>query len=192
VYERPLGGLDARPRALGEIVRLGDEPPCPRQPQVVAERLEGPNRRLRDRDQLARGHVGPCKKAQKSPLHECVRSEAIVTGCDRGVQYPDRPAEVAAQALCDSDRGNEADASGIVWRQERDGTREEVDRSRCVGPDERASARSAEPLGGTSGHCPVRVANRSELGPVAKRLLEVVAHDLLVLSQAFGRSALEP
>src|SRR4030095_1160355 len=85
VYERPLGGLDARPRALGEIVRLGDEPPCPRQPQVVAERLEGPNRRLRDRDQLARGHVGPCKKAQKSPLHECVRSEAIVTGCDRGV-----------------------------------------------------------------------------------------------------------
>ena len=52
VLERALRSLGARRRLAAEVVRLGDEPPGAREPEVVAELLEDGDRLLGDLEQL--------------------------------------------------------------------------------------------------------------------------------------------
>ena len=57
VVERAFRRLCARLHVAVEVVRLGDEPPGAREPELVAELVEHGDRPLGDVDQLARRHL---------------------------------------------------------------------------------------------------------------------------------------
>src|SRR6188472_3409796 len=122
-----------------------------------------------------------------------MRPEPLVAGVDCLLEGLERPAEVgAAKALRDADRRHEVDASRVAWREKGDGARNELDRSRCVGPDEGASSGDPEPLGRPAGKRTTRLVDRAELRAIAVRLLEVVPEDLLELDRPHTRLLLEP
>ena len=57
MLEGALGRLCARSQMAIEIVRLGDEPPGPRQTQLVAQLLEHCNCAVAHVEELLRGHL---------------------------------------------------------------------------------------------------------------------------------------
>ena len=57
MLERAFRGICARLHVAVEVVRLGDEAPGARQPELVVELIERGDRPLRDIDELARRHL---------------------------------------------------------------------------------------------------------------------------------------
>ena len=125
VLERPLGGVRACPGPACEVVGLSLEAPCPCQAELVAKLVEDGYRTVGGVDQLVRRDLRFRKQAQEAALDECVGGQAAVAGrsgsLDRLCQHSVGPAHVAAQALHDSDVGNELDAQGIIRGQQRGG-----------------------------------------------------------------------
>src|SRR5207247_1829422 len=101
-------------------------------------------------------------------------------------------AEVAAHALDDADIGYEVDAQRIIRRERSDRSRDEIHPRRCVTAHEGPPAGPAQSLGCLQPKSPGVVVDRTELGPVPVRLLQVVADDLLVFGRPVTGRLLQP
>src|SRR5215203_6399761 len=77
-------------------------------------------------------------------------------------------------------------------RKERERTFGEPDRRRDIGAAHRLAGGCREPFSRVERELPRLVVDRSELRPVAVRLLEVVADDLVSLGEMLGADLLEP
>ena len=128
-------------------------------PELVDRGLED---RGADRIALLAGLVG-----DRHRLVEDVRGRVEVTLLEIGVAEVDHELEPEVRRR----------------RQQRDGPAQQVDRGRDVAPGERALARRGELDRGPFAD-PARIVDRSQLDPIAIRLLEVVAEDLLELELA--------
>ena len=170
MLERAFRGLCARLHVAVEVVRLGDEAPGARQPELVVELVERGDRPLRDIDELARRHLRSAEEAKKAPLHERMCGKLPIAGRGGGLnrlrEYSIRPGQVG-DALDDADVRNEVDPQRIGGRQHRDGARDEVHAREGVATQERSPAGRSEPLGGPPAERAAVAVERAEVGVVS-------------------------
>ena len=196
VLERPLGGICACPCPAGEVVRLGLQAPRAREAELVAELLEDGDRTVGSVDQLVRRDVGFREQAQEASLDECAGGQSTVAGrrgsFHRLGEHAVCPAHIAAQALHDSDVGDQFDPEGIIRGQQCGGPCDQVHPGGRVAANERPSARAPESLGRLPCERSRSIVDGAQLDSVAVRLLEVVADDLFVFDRALPCGVFEP
>ena len=170
--------------------------PCPRESELVAKLREDSDRTLGGVDQLFRRDVRSGEEPQEPALHEGVRCQTAVAACgsrldglgeSASAQLMSAPIPCTTRTLgTRSTRSGSSGGSSATARE----IRFSLPERRCARRRGVPRRRAARPLG--SSQTRARLVDWAELGPVAIRLLEVVADDLLVLGRAFACRALEP
>ena len=194
VHACPLerGGLLAE--TAHEPTDLAAQPPRPRQPVVVAVRLEQRHDALRHVDDLAAapGWIG--LQEHELPRDRCVRlAELVTVGArlvERLLEQCVRLGELAELNEDAADPRQQLRLVGLTCGERRC-TAEEVEGRREVAPKQRTMPCRGKADVGALAQGRGRLVHRPELCPEAEGLLEVVTDELLVLGGAVARGLLE-
>src|SRR6185437_1063561 len=183
MLERALAGFDGRriPALCAE--RAAEMPPRLREPDIVAVRLEDANRLVRELRRLFATAVGLVRTAPGALLQCAVQLVAAVaggSGCfEQAVEQGLCACHLADRPERTTQLPHQLEPSGGVVRRERKRTVEQVDRRRRVVTCERTLPGYAEERRGAIAELASLVVDDPQLRAIAKRLLEVVTHDLV-------------